>query len=587
MLRSFLALLTFSILIAEMVDPTAVVAQSEVDATPAANPGGYSRARHPHQMRSVTIAKNGIVATSHPLASEAGLEILKGGGNAADAAIAANAVLGVVEPMSNGMGGDLFVIYWDAKSQKLYGLNASGRSPYKLNRQVFKEKGLDQIPTEGPLSWSVPGCVSGWESLRSRFGTKPLAELLQAAIRAAADGAPVPEVIAGYWRGAAPALRATPEAAKAFLIDGQRSPAVGEVVKLPQLAATLRLIADQGPDAFYKGPIAQKMVAYSEAHGGYFSLADFADHKDDWIEPVSTNYRGFDVWELPPNGQGIAALEMLNVLEHFDLKSLEHNSAEHLHLFVEAKKLAFADRAKFYADPAFGELPVKELISKQYGRKQAQRINRNQAASDVPPGDPRLARSDTIYMCAVDKDRNCCSLIQSNYIGFGSKHVPGDVGFALQNRGALFALEDDHLNRLEPHKRPFHTIIPAMVTKGGKPWFCFGVMGGDMQAQGHVQVLINMIDFGMNVQAAGDAPRTMHTGSATPTGLPAEGVGSVTVEQGVSTEAIEKLRSMGHAVTRTERSSTYGGYQGILIDWEQGVLHGATESRKDGIAAGY
>ncbi|HMC10834.1 MAG TPA: gamma-glutamyltransferase, partial [Pirellulaceae bacterium] len=554
----------------------------------AATPAGYDRGgRRPDQTRSVVIAKHGIVATSHPLASQAGLDILKAGGNAADAAIAANAVNGVVEPMSNGIGGDLFVIYWDAKTQKLYGLNASGRSPYKLNRGVFKEKGLSQIPTQGPLSWSVPGCVSGWESLRSRFGTKPLAEILAPAIAAAADGAPVPEVIAGYWRGAQTSLRETPEAAAAFLIEGQRAPRVGEVMKLPQLAASLKLIAKNGRDAFYKGPIAQKIVAYSETHGGYFSLPDFADHKDDWVEPASTNYRGYDVWELPPNGQGIAALEMLNMLEQFDLKSLKHNSAEHLHLFIEAKKLAFADRAKFYADPAFGELPVKELISKEYGKKQAARIDKSHAAGDVPAGDPRLARADTIYMCVVDKDRNCCSLIQSNFSGFGSKLVPGDVGFVIQNRGALFALDDTHLNRLEPHKRPFHTIIPAFVTKDGKPWFCFGVMGGDMQAQGHVQVLMNMIDFGLNVQAAGDVARTMHSGSATPTGLPAEGSGTVNVETGVSNEAISQLREKGHTITRTRRSGTFGGYQGILIDWEHGVLHGATESRKDGVAAGY
>jgi gamma-glutamyltranspeptidase/glutathione hydrolase len=316
-------------------------------------------------------------------------------------------------------------------------------------------------------------------------------------------------------------------------------------------------------------------------------LPDFAAHTDDWVEPVSTNYRGYDVWELPPNGQGIAALEMLNVLEQFDLRSLKHQSAEHLHLFIEAKKLAFADRAKFYADPAFAELPVKELISKEYGKKQAARIDRSKAADDVPPGDPRLARADTIYLSVIDKDRNCCSLIQSNYIGFGSKHVAGDTGFALQNRGALFALEDDHLNRLEPHKRPFHTIIPAMVTKDGKPWFCFGVMGGDMQTQGHVQVLVNMIDFGLNVQAAGDMARVMHTGSATPTGIPAYGVGTVDVEPDISDEAVAGLRAKGHKVVRTPRSGNYGGYQGILIDWEHGTLHGATESRKDGVAAGY
>ena len=547
---------------------------------------GYDRGgRHPNQSRSVVIAKHGIVATSHPLASQAGLDVLKAGGNAADAAIAASAMLGVVEPMSCGIGGDLFVIYWDAKSQKLYGLNSSGRSPYLLNRQVFAEKKLTQIPTEGPLSWSVPGCVSGWETLRARFGNKPLADLLAPAIQTADEGFPIPEVIGGYWKSSESALQATPEATAAFLISGQRAPHVGEVMKLPQLATSLRLIAQQGRDAFYKGDIARQIVAFSQSHGGYFSLADFADHTDDWIEPVSTNYRGYDVWELPPNGQGIAALQMLNVLEQFDLKSLGHNSAEHLHLFLEAKKLAFADRAKFYADPAFGELPVKQLISKEYAKSQAARINRSKAAGDVPPGDPKLARSDTIYMCAVDKDRNCCSLIQSNYMPFGSKLVAGNTGFVLQNRGALFALDEHHLNRLEPHKRPFHTIIPAFVMKDGKPWFCFGVMGGDVQPQGHVQILVNLIDFGMNVQAAGDMARVVHTGSATPTGLPAEGVGTASVEPGVSDETAEQLRAKGHDVSRAYTS--FGGYQGILIDWENGVLHGATESRKDGVAAGY
>lgn len=549
-------------------------------------PAGYDRGgRHPNQSRSVVIAQHGMVATSHPLASQAGLDVLKAGGNAVDAAIAANAVNGVVEPMSCGIGGDLFVIYWDAKTQKLYGLNASGRSPGKLTRQAFVEKGLKHIPETGPLSWSVPGCVSGWETLRARFGTRPLAELLKAAIAAAEDGAPVPEIIAGLWKAAEPALLETPEAAATLLVSGKRAPQLGEVMKLPRLAASLRLIAKDGRDAFYKGSIAQQIVAFSEANGGFLSLADFAEHADEWIDPVSTNYRGYDVWELPPNGQGIAVLQMLNVLEQFDLRSLGHNSAEHLHLLVEAKKLAFADRAKFYADPAFGSLPVAELISKEYARKQAARISQDKAADDVPPGDPKLARSDTIYLSVVDQDRNCCSLIQSNYFSFGSKIVPGDVGFVLQNRGALFALDEYHLNRLEPRKRPFHTIIPAFVTKNGKPWFCFGVMGGDVQPQGHVQVLVNLIDFEMNVQAAGDAARIVHTGSATPTGLPADGVGTVSVERGVTPAAVKGLRDRGHTVSRVR--IPMGGYQGILIDWENGVLHGATESRKDGVAAGY
>jgi gamma-glutamyltranspeptidase/glutathione hydrolase len=538
-----------------------------------------------NQGRSVVIARHGMVATSHPLAAQAGLDVLKAGGNAADAAVAAAAMIAVVEPMSCGIGGDMFAIYWDAKTSKLYGLNASGRSPYKLNRQVFAEKGLDQIPTEGPLSWSVPGCVSGWESLRSRFGKRPLAELLQPAIQAAEDGCPVPEVIAGYWRGGESSLKDWPDSAAAFLIGGERAPRLGEVMKLPRMAASLKLIASGGRDAFYKGDIARRIVAFSEKNGGYFTLADFADHQDEWLDPVSTNYRGYDVWELPPNGQGIAALEMLNVLEQWDLRSLGHNSAEHIHLFIEAKKLAFADRARFYADPAFGELPTRELISKSYGKKQAARIDLGKAAADVPAGDPKLARGDTIYLTAVDKDRNCCSLIQSNYFSFGSKVVPGDVGFVIQNRGALFALDEHHLNRLEPHKRPFHTIIPAFVTKDDKPYFSFGVMGGDMQPQGHVQILVNMIEFGLNVQAAGDAARVAHAGSATPTGLPAEGVGTVTVERGVSDEVIAQLRAKGHEVTRSRGG--FGGYQGILIDWDNGVLHGATESRKDGAAVGY
>ena len=546
---------------------------------------GYDRGgKYPNQSRSVVMAKHGMVATSHPLAAQAGLEILKAGGNAADAAIATNAMLGVVEPMSCGIGGDVFVIYWDAKTQKLYGLNGSGRSPYAINRQVFKEKGLTEIPLEGPLPWSVPGCVHGWGELRGRFGKLPLAQILQPAIETAEEGCPVPEVIAGYWKGAEKKLQQWPDSAATFLIDGQRAPREGEVMKNPRLAATMRLIGEQGPEAFYKGKIAEAIAEFSKNNGGYLSLKDFADHTSEWIEPVSTNYRGYDVWELPPNGQGIAALEMLNVLEQWDIASLGHSSAEHLHLFIEAKKLAFADRAKFYADPAFGKLPVAELISKEYGKRQAKRIKMDRAADDVPAGDAKLALGDTIYLTVVDKDRNCCSFIQSNFHGFGSMVVPGDVGFAMQNRGQLFALDDTHLNRLEPHKRPFHTIIPAFITKDGKPYFCFGVMGGDMQPQGHVQIVMNLIDFGMNVQAAGDAPRVMHTGSATPTGLAAEGVGTVSVEAGVSDEVVEALKAKGHKVVRARG---YGGYQGILIDWENGVLHGGTEARKDGAAVGY
>lgn len=547
---------------------------------------GYERSgAMRNQSRSVVMAKHGMVATSHPLAAQAGLDVLKSGGNAADAAIAANAMLGVVEPMSCGIGGDLFVIYWDNKTQKMYGLNASGRSPYKATRELFKAKDLGSIPTSGPLSWSVPGCVDGWEELRARFGSKPLKEILQSPIATAEEGFPVSEVIGASWKSSVVNLSEWPDSAATYLIDSQRAPNMGEVFRNPRLAKTYRQIAEQGRAAFYQGPITEEIVAASDRLGGLFTLKDFADHASTWVEPVSTNYRGYDVWELPPNGQGIAALQMLNLLEPYDLQSLGHNSAETLHLFLEAKKLAFADRARFHADPDFSKLPTAELISKEYSQKRAKLIDRNRAATDVLAGNPLLETCDTVYLTVVDKDRNCCSFIQSIFNGFGSQVVPGNVGFAMQNRGCLFALDDQHLNRLEPHKRPFHTIIPAMVTKGGKPWFCYGVMGGDMQAQGHVQILVNMIDFGLNVQAAGDAARAMHTGSAEPTGEPADGSGTVHVEAGVSDDAVSGLKAKGHKVFRSRGG--YGGYQGILIDWENGVLQGATEPRKDGAAVGY
>ncbi len=547
----------------------------------------YDRpAANPRQSRSVVVAEHGIVAASQPLAAEVGLDILKHGGNAADAAIATNAMLGLVEPMSCGIGGDLFAIYWDNKSQKLYGLNASGRSPYKLNREVFKQKSLNSIPGRGLLCWSVPGCVAGWEDLHARFGSKPLAEILAPAISYAEGGFPVTEIIAGFWRGSAKTLAEWPDTAKTYLSLGH-APAEGEIFRNPALARSYRAIANEGRAAFYTGAIAQQIVSFSDAHGGYLSLKDLADHHNDWVDPVSTSYRGYDVWELPPNGQGIAALQILNLIEPYDVRKMGRGSAEWYHLFIEAKKLAFADRAKFYADPDFNKLPTAELISKEYAAKRGKLIDLARAATDVAPGNPLLSRSDTIYLSVVDKDRNCCSLIQSNFGGFGSYVVPGDVGFVIQNRGQLFALDDQHLNRLEPHKRPFHTIIPAMVTKGGKPWFCFGVMGGDMQAQGHVQILVDLIDFDMNVQEAGDLARVRHDGSAEPTGEPAEPAGGrVVVENGVSPEVVAALVKKGHQVT-FGRGGGFGGYQGILIDAERGILRGATEPRKDGCAAGY
>ena len=539
----------------------------------------------PGQSRSMVLARNGIVATSHPAAAQAGLDVLRSGGNAVDAALAANAMLGVVEPMSCGIGGDLFAIVWDAKTQRLYGLNASGRSPKTLTRQVFQDKKLTEIPNFGPLPWSVPGCVDGWHELLARFGTRSLAELLKPAIDTAEGGYPVSELIAAGWKSSKKELVKWPDSARVYL-PGGRPPRVGEIVRLPELAASYRLIAEQGRDAFYRGPIAAEIDRFSRANGGYLTAADLAAHTSDWIEPVSTTYRGYSVWELPPNGQGIAALQMLNLLEPYDLKAMGPKSAEYVHLFVEAKKLAFADRAQFYADPAFARLPTAELISKAYADRRRPLIHLDRAATDVPAGDPKLEHVDTVYLTVVDKDRNCCSLIQSLYFGFGSHVVPGNVGFALQNRGQSFALSDDHLNRLEPGKRPFHTIIPAMVTKDGRPCFSFGVMGGDMQAQGHVSVLVNMIDFGMNAQAAGDASRIRHGGSPTPTGIPAaSGSGTVYLESGFPLATRERLKELGHKLSSDPGS--FGGYQGIWIDWENGVLQGASDPRKDGAAAGY
>jgi gamma-glutamyltranspeptidase / glutathione hydrolase len=532
--------------------------------------------------RSVVIAPHGMVATSQPLAVQVGLDVLKNGGNAIDAAIATNAALGLMEPMSCGIGGDLYALVWEAKSKKLYGLNASGRSPYKTNRRLFADKGLKEIPETGPLSWSVPGCVDGWEELRKRFGTLPLAKLLEPSIRYAEKGFPVSEVIAGYWARAEKRLSEHTDAAKTYLVNG-KAPRAGDVFKNPGLARTYRELARNGRDAFYTGRIAREIVAFSEKNGGLFSLKDFADHTSTWVEPVSTSYRGYRVWEIPPPGQGIAVLEMLNLLEGYDLKKLGPDSADYWHLFLEAKKLAYADRARFYADPDFGKLPTAELISRPYADKRRKLIDMRKALTDVPAGDPKLGKGDTVYLSVVDKDRNCVSLIQSNYFGFGSGLVPGGLGFALQNRGTLFALDATHLNRLEPHKRPFHTIIPGMVTRDGKPWFCFGVMGGDMQPQGQVEVLVNLIDFGMNVQEAGEAPRLEHVGSATPTGRP--GAGRVLAERGIPDAVVAELRRRGHRVGRVKTNG--GGYQGILIDPKTNMLHGGSEARKDGCAAGY
>jgi gamma-glutamyltranspeptidase / glutathione hydrolase len=532
--------------------------------------------------RSEVIAQNGMVCTSQPLATQAALDILKAGGNAIDAAIAADAVLGLTEPTGSGMGGDLFAIVWDAKAKKLHGLNASGRSPYDLTLQYFREKGLKQIPSTGPLPVSVPGCVDGWFELNKKLGKLPMEKILAPAIRYAREGFPLTEVIAYYWQSNSRSLQRFPGFKEIYMPNG-KAPAKGEVFRNPYLANTLELIAQKGRDVFYKGEIAEKIVKYVREQGGFFSMRDFQEHTSEWVEPVSTNYRGYDVWELPPNGQGIATLQMLNIMEGFDVAKMGFGSSEYMHLFLEAKKLAYEDRAKFYADPAFYKVPVTQLISKEYAKKRAALINLNRAATNFPPGEPEAG--NTIYLTTADKEGNMVSLIQSNYRGMGSGMTPGMLGFVLQDRGEMFSLQEGHANVYEPHKRPFHTIIPAFITKDGVPWISFGVMGGDMQPQGHVQIVCNLIDFGMNLQEAGDAPRIYHTGSSEPTDEKMEDGGTVSLESGFPYETIRELMKKGHKIGFA--NGPYGGYQAIRWDPVNKVYYGASESRKDGQAAGY
>ena len=532
--------------------------------------------------RSEVIATHGMACTSQPLASQVALDILKAGGNAIDAAIAANAVLGLVEPVSNGIGGDLFAIVWDADTRQLYGLNASGRSPQSLSLEYFKEKKMEKIPAYGPLSVSVPGCVDGWFEMHEKFGSMDMAQILEPAIRYAKEGFPVSEVIAYYWAGNARSLSRFPNVAEVFM-PGGKAPAKGEIFKHPYLASTLELIAEGGRDAFYKGEIARIIAAFMKEEGGFLSYEDLAGHTSEWVKPVSTNYRGYDVWELPPNGQGIAALQILNILEGYDIASMGFGSSEYIHHFVEAKKLAFEDRAKYYADPAFNELPVEELISKEYAAKRREEIRPRRASRKLNAGE--MEHGNTIYMTVADEQGNMVSLIQSNFRGMGSGMCPPGLGFILQDRGELFTLEEGHFNVYEPGKRPFHTIIPAFITKDGQPWMSFGVMGGAMQPQGHAQIVVNMVDFGMNLQEAGDAPRIRHSGSSQPTGSKMSDGGTVNLESGIPYESIRELVRMGHRVQYTVGG--YGGYQAIARDPESGVYYGASESRKDGQAAGY
>ncbi|MFQ5422613.1 MAG: gamma-glutamyltransferase family protein [Phycisphaerae bacterium] len=548
----------------------------------------------PFATRSEVIAQHGMAATSQPLATQVALEILRRGGTAVDAAIAANAALGLMEPTGSGLGGDLFAIVWSAKDSKLYGLNASGRSPYGLSydemvRRVRGSGGQSAdgpalIPLVGPLPVSVPGCVDGWFELHDKFGKLPMRDVLAPAIRYAREGFPVSELIAYYWGRGGTRLRDQPNFAETFL-PNERAPHKGEIFRNPDLARTLERIAAGRRDVFYKGPIAETIDAFCRRVGCYLRARDLAEHHSTWVEPVSTNYRGYDVWELPPNGQGIAVLQILNLIEPFDLRSMGHNTATYLHHLIEAKKLAYEDRARFYTDPDFHEIPVQTLVSKSYANQRRALFDAERASRRLEAGNPRLERGDTIYLTVADADRNMVSLIQSNYAGLGSGLVPDGLGFVLQDRGALFTLEAGQFNTYAPHKRPFHTIIPAFVTKDGRPFLSFGVMGGDMQPQGHVQVLCNLIDFGMNVQEAGDAARFRHIGSSTPTGRTMTDGGTVLLESGVAMAARRGLRRLGHRIGF--ESGGFGGYQAILYDAENDVYIGASESRKDGQAAGY
>ena len=531
--------------------------------------------------RSEVIAQNGMVATSQPLATQVGLDVLKQGGNAIDAAIAANAMLGLVEPTGSGIGGDLFAIVWDAQSKQLYGLNASGRSPLSLSLDEFKKQGLSEIPKFGPLPVSVPGAVDGWFMLSERFGSLPMQNLLAPAISYARNGFPVSELIAYYFSVNQQRIGQYPGFEQTFTANGN-TPKKGEIFKNPALANTYEKIATGGRDAFYKGDIARTIGAFMKQQGGFLSYQDMAAHYSEWLEPVSSNYRGVDVWELPPNGQGIAALQILNILELYDIEGMQRDSAEFIHTFVEAKKLAFADRAKFYADPAFNQIPVDWLISKEYARKRQQLISPSKASKRVDAG---KNEGDTIYLTVADRFGNMVSLIQSNYRGMGSGMIPTDLGFVLQNRGEMFSLQEGHFNQYEPGKRPFHTIIPAFVTKNNKPLMSFGVMGGGTQPQMHAQIIVNMIDFGMNLQEAGDAPRILHTGSSSPTGHKMLDGGYISLESGFSEKTRRDLGQKGH--TLTDSVGAFGGYQAIMFDDKNKVYYGASESRKDGQAAGY
>ncbi|OUW42218.1 gamma-glutamyltransferase [bacterium TMED181] len=542
----------------------------------------------PLATRSPALALHGMAATSQPLATDAALDILKAGGNAIDAAIAANACLGLMEPTGCGIGGDLFAIVWDAEEGQLHGYNGSGRSPKNLDLKTLKSElnrmGLDEIPAHGPLPISVPGCVDGWISLHEKWGRLPLEKVLEPAIRHAREGFPVSQVIAYYWQASLGKLKSQPGFIETFTRDGQ-APSEGEIWKNPDLANCYEKIAQSGRAGFYQGELAKKMADFVQQHGGYLSVEDLSSHKGEWVKPVSTSYRGVDVWQLPPNGQGLAVLQLLNIMEGYPVRDWGFGSTELLHHFIEAKKQVFEDRAKDYVDPDFHQVPMKELISKSRADLQRSAISSESSALTIDTGRAQTREGDTVYLSIADSDGNMVSLIQSNYRGIGSGVCPPGLGFGLQDRGELFSLDEDHANVYAPGKRPFHTIIPGFAFKDGKPWLSFGVMGGATQPQAQAWVLMNLIDFDMNLQEAGDAPRVVHVGSSQPTGYTMKDGGEVALESGFSEEVISALRKKGHVISR--KKGLFGGYQAVMRDHLHGVWVGASESRKDGHASGF
>lgn len=584
--------------------PPAIAAPVEV--APALDLGAGGRPVGQSWSRSVVYGAQGMAATAQPLASQVAVDILKAGGSAVDGAIAANAALGLMEPTGNGIGGDIFFIIWDPASQQLYGYNGSGRSPRRLGLKRLQDKlaamrasgelpaDFTGLPPLGPLPVTVPGTVDGWFAMHQRFGKLPMSQVLAPTVGYAREGFPVSPVVAYYLdrsrRYFNRELQGSPwlDNIQSTWFAGNRAPVAGEIFRNPGLATTLETIGKKGRDSFYKGSLARAMDAYFKRHNMDLDYADFAAHQGEWVQPVSVNYRGYDLFELPPNGQGMAALQMLSILKNVDLGQWSRGSAEVFHYMVEAKRLAFEDAARYYADPAFADIPVQQLLSDAYGRERFALIDPERASPDFSAGDPVLdSDGDTTYLTVADSNGMMVSLIQSNYRGMGSGLAPDGMGFMLQNRGQLFSLDPDHANAYAPGKRPFHTIIPAFVMKGGSPFMSFGLMGGGMQPQGHVQILVNIIDFGMNLQEAGDAARFNHEGGRQPTGLHEDSQGTIYLEPGVSEQTIERLRAMGHKVEVVGDGVMFGGYQAIAIDGKAGVYAGATEMRKDGTVVAY